>query len=174
MGFEAEYLPYLFDEQLQMCEDLGVEYLILGQHFLNGACEGKAAVMKTTEELALRTYLNNVLEGLSTGKYTYLCHPDLINYQGDDRIYYEAMRYLCEETKSMDIPLEINLLGAGDGRNYPSDRFFAIAGEVGNDVIIGIDAHEPESIGNQKAYLRGMEYVNKYGLHLLKKLPEFA
>lgn len=38
------------------------------------------------------------------------------------------------------------MLGAVDGRHYPSKRFLDIAGKVQNKAIIGIDAHSPEQI----------------------------
>ena len=34
LGFEAEYLPDFYEAQMKMCEELDVDYLIMGQHFL--------------------------------------------------------------------------------------------------------------------------------------------
>ena len=63
-------------------------------------------------------------------------------------------------------PLEINLLGMRLGRNYPDERFWAIAGEVGNTVVLGCDAHKPEDVCGGAAELEALRLVKKYSLRL--------
>ena len=67
------------------------------------------------------------------------------------------------------MPLEINMLGLGDHRFYPSDRFFDIAAEVGNDVIIGCDAHTPAALLDEETYSRAVGMATARGLNLLEK-----
>lgn len=78
-----------------------------------------------------------------------MAHPDVIRFTGDDVVYEREMRRLCLAAKEKHIPLEINLLGIRDGRYYPRELFWKIAGEVGCEVILGCDAHEPESIAKE-------------------------
>ena len=109
LGFEAEYLPEFYEAQMKMCEELDVDYLIMGQHFLPESLI--YAGSRTGSRRVLERYVDTVLEGLSTGAYSCLCHPDLVDFAGDGAFYRKQMRRLCEGVKKMGIPLEINLLG---------------------------------------------------------------
>ena len=80
------------------------------------------------------------------------------------------MTRLCSYLKSKDIPVEINLLGMSGGRHYPSDRFFSIAQKIGNKVIIGCDAHLPESLCDDRTIERGRRFAEKYGLEIVETL----
>lgn len=77
------------------------------------------------------------------------------------------MRGLCEDAKKAGLPLEINFLGIGGHRHYPNPAFWKIVGEVGNPVIFGSDAHEPDKVWNPAALKKGEEIVKENGLHLL-------
>jgi histidinol-phosphatase (PHP family) len=73
--------------------------------------------------------------------------------------------------KELDIPLEINMLGKGEGaRHYPADRFWKIAGQVGNRVILGADAHCARQLRDMDSYQGCMWIVDKYNLNLIKRL----
>ena len=66
--------------------------------------------------------------------------------------------------KEKHIPLEINLLGIRDGRYYPRELFWKIAGEVGCEVILGCDAHEPESIAKENDLIAAEKLIQSYHL----------
>ncbi len=168
-GFEAEYLPGFWEEQTAMEERLGIDYLILGQHNLE---EFQYAYMGASIEdpAVLTAYVDTVIKAVRTGRFLYVAHPDLIRFTGDEGLYQKEIHRLCREMKACGTPLEISLLGTGTGRHYPSDRFFAIAGEEENDVVIGIDAHNPAQIANDRAYEKGMAMIEKYGLHQVQEL----
>lgn len=162
IGFELEYYPHLFAPTLDMLSHFDYDYLIMGQHFINDE-EGEIYNSVPFEnEDKLERYTEQVLEGMSTGRFAYLAHPDVIGFSGDADIYYKHMRRMCEELKKMDIPLEFNLLGFEEKRIYPSERFFRIAKEVGNEVIIGCDAHkvqavaDPVTVDAAEAFLSGL------------------
>ena len=78
-------------------------------------------------------------------------------------------RRICEFAKKKNIPLEINFLGLGDNRCYPSKEFFAIAAEVGNEVLFGIDAHTPESLLAVEVEEKALQMVRDLGLKLIEK-----
>lgn len=80
------------------------------------------------------------------------------------------MRGLCEHAKKVNMPLEINFLGIWDNRHYPNPQFWKIAGEVGNTVIFGADAHQPEKVWNPEAIAVAESMVKKYGFQLLETL----
>ena len=117
IGFEAEYFPGIFDRLQGLCRDLGVEYLILGQHCLSDESEGAVWSTSPAGEGELKKYVDVVTEGLSTGCFTYLAHPDVLRYTGgDEKFYHDEMTRLCRAAKELSVPLEINMLGLGDHR----------------------------------------------------------
>lgn len=170
VGFETEYMPQYFDEQMALFDELGIDYLIMGQHFLASEQQGPYTGSRTESKEFLKDYVDRVIAGMKTGRFAYLAHPDLINYVGDDAIYEREIRRMCEALKELHIPLEINLLGLLEHKHYPREAFWAIAGSVGNEVILGIDAHWPEQIGDLDTYHRALELVQKYHLHLIDQL----
>ena len=86
---------------------------------------------------------------------------------GEEKVFERHMRRLCREAKSCNIPLEINMLGLRQGRNYPSDRFFRLVAEEGCPVVIGADAHKPEQVCLPDNYVQALEIVDRFDLQLI-------
>ena len=97
---------------------------------------GRYVGFKTDDEENLKNYVDFTIEGMQTGVFTYLAHPDLINYKGDDEIFQRHMKRLVEASLEFSIPLEINMYGFLDRRNYPCDRFFKMASDMGASFVI--------------------------------------
>lgn len=167
IGLEAEYYPKYFDTFIKFLADYPIDYLILGQHFMGNEIGARHNYHPTDSVADVQEYVDQVLEGLSTGRFTYLAHPDLIRFTGSDEDYYAPMRRLCEGAKKMNIPLELNMLGVWENRAYPCDRFYRIAAEVGNDVILGIDAHQPDRILEKDVLDRALELIDRTSVHLI-------
>ena len=138
IGFETEHMPDLIEAQDELLAPYPIDYMILGQHFLKQECDGVYTGAPTTDETTLQNYVDTVIAGLESGRYLYLAHPDLINYVGDAAIYERHMTRLCQYLKEHDRPIELNMLGAVDGRHYPSKRFLDIASKVQNKAIIEV------------------------------------
>ncbi len=170
LGFEVEYYPDYFEQQAEMLSPYPIEYYLLGQHFTNNEYDGVYCGKRTDSDEVLIRYCSQAAEALETGRFTYFAHPDLIFYDKDPVLYEQCMRKLCEKAKDLSIPLEINLLGIEAHRNYPKPLFWKIAGEVGNDVVIGSDAHSPEAVFNEDALREAEMIVQKNHLHLLEKV----
>lgn len=172
IGFEAEYYPDLFGNLLRAMEPYDFQYLLMGQHYIYNEYDHPIHNFSPCEDPAsLIQYVSQVLEGLQTGKFTYLAHPDMKIFTGDEEIYRREMRRLCEGVKKLGLPLEINGLGMGEGRSYPSDRFFSIAGEVGNVVVIGNDAHKADKVAREDVYQKCRQMAEKYHLQVLDTVP---
>ncbi len=167
LGFEAEYIPEFYDKQKKMAEQIGCDYMIMGQHFLKSENEGPYMGNITQDDTIIRDYVDSVIEGMGTGSYLYLAHPDLIHFRGMDSVYEWEMTRLCAAMKEMQIPLELNMLGMAVGKSYPTERFWKIVGEIGNDVILGIDAHCKENIADTDTYQKCLNLVEKYALRLI-------
>ena len=170
LGVEAEYFPELFSDTLALLRENGVEYMLLGQHFLVPG-EAYNCASPTEDESLLESYCNLVIQAMETGLFTYVAHPDFVNFVGERNIYERHMRRLCRTAKGCDIPLEINKLGLLVERHYPSNRFFSIVAEEGCKVVIGSDAHKPELVLHEKNEARAMEIVDRFGLELITE-PE--
>ena len=181
IGFEMEYFPDVFDKtmddiascrvQLESGEEIHLDYMILGQHMagLNTEAPGYSG-MPSDSEARLADYVENVIKGLETGRFTYLAHPDLINFTGPEAVYEKHMREICIAAKELKIPLEINLLGLHEHRNYPNDLFFSMVRDCGNLVVMGCDAHAPERVGNPILIAEGEAFAEKHGLKILDEL----
>lgn len=168
IGLEAEYIPSLMESQEELLSGCPLDYMILGQHFLGTESSSVYAGFPTEDESVLEEYVRLVTEGVQTGKYLYVAHPDLIRYTGPDNIYEKHMLPLCRFLKENDIPVEINALGASQGRHYPSGRFLRIAGQAGTSCIIGVDAHCPEQLLNREGVDICEGLAEKFHLPLCK------
>lgn len=169
IGFEAEYYPAHFADLLTFLEPFDYEYLILGQHFLYNEVDAPYAAHATEEEKLLNDYVDQCIRAMNTGAFTYVAHPDLIRYEGDEGIYRAAVRRMCREAKACGIPLEVNLLGIGTQRHYPRRAFWEEVSVVGNDVVLGWDAHEPQAFLNTELEETAETMVEELGLHLLER-----
>jgi histidinol-phosphatase (PHP family) len=148
IGFEAEYMPDLMEAQTEFLSQYPLDYMIQGQHFIGQENNENYAGRETGDAAKLSAYVDLCIEGAKTGKYLYLAHPDLIHFTGENDIYEKEMKRLCTAMKAIDMPLEMNVLGLATARNYPDGRFWKMAKETGNKVILGMDAHEPAQLKN--------------------------
>lgn len=164
IGFESEYIPELMEAQNRLLSGYPVDYMILGEHFLGREPDAPYTGFPTDDEAELRAYVDTVIEGLDTGKYKYLAHPDLLNFTGSDEVYERHFMRLCRYLREQDIPVEINLLGVRDGRHYTSERFLRIAQKAQNSVIIGCDAHTPQALSSLPEQEQCAELAKKFGL----------
>lgn len=170
IGFEAEYFPSLFDKLLDRFKGYPIDYLIMGQHFLDMEAPGTYFGNPFKEEKRLSDYVDQVIKGLSTGKFTYLAHPDLPCYVGSRAIYKKHMKRLCEYVKKANIPLEINGLGISEGRHYPNTDFVKLAKDTGCRFVLGLDAHTP-FVFNDLAYRRSVDnFLDKVNITLEKQV----
>lgn len=170
IGFEAEYYPAVFEDMLALISKYDYDYLILGQHYLGNEELEYPLGRGWDDEAFLARYVDQVCQGLSTGVFTYLAHPDNLKFVGDDAAYERQMRRLCQTCLDLDIPLEINLLGLRAGRHYPSERFFNIAADMGNKVVLGCDAHAPNEVAISENIRQGHELAKRCGLRVLDQI----
>lgn len=161
-GFEAEFDPS--KEQFLGALRDKCDYMILGQHFINGVAE------KNNPNYPIE-YAKMVCRGIDSGIFDIVAHPDLfmqfrdsIETEEDKRLFEQnsiiASQMICDRAKEMGIPIEINfggidqMLVQNDGElSYPHSLFWNIAQESGVQVLYGIDTHNPEMISKTGEYL---------------------
>ena len=167
LGLEAEYYPATWNELLPRLQDAGIEYLILGQHWLGNEQGEHGSGCITISEDLLKRYCRQVMDGLSTGVFTYLAHPDLFRFLGDREIYRRHMSALCRFARQGKNPQELNLRGILCNKHYPNEEFWALAAEEGCSVVLGLDAHDPSHIANLQPEAKAKEIIRHYGLKVL-------
>lgn len=167
IGFETEYYPSLWEKSLKFWSNYPLDYLILGQHFApeEEALGASYSGYRSDDKQRLIDYTDCVIDAMNTGLITYVAHPDLINYTGDDSdlLLHERTR-LIKEAVRLDIPLEYNLLGMVTKRNYPDSDFFRLAGELGAGVILGCDSHSPDRVVDSPEIACAKETLASFGI----------
>ena len=170
IGFEAEYYPAYHADLLAYLEPYPYEYLIMGQHFIKNEIDAGFYCGGRLEKDVAWEYAGQVVEGLRTGDFTYLAHPDLPSNTERGQQYKAAMEWLCREALALGIPLELNFLGLADGRAYPCRDFWEIVGKTGNSVIFGCDAHDPHAVANPQTIELAQSWVNAYDLKVIDRV----
>ena len=164
IGFEAEYSPKYFAPLISALQNYPVDYIIQGQHFVADEITGFYAGEQTWSEQRLSDYAELTVEGMKTGLFSYLAHPDLLNFLGEDSIFEKHMQKIVETSIALDIPLEVNMLGFETHRHYPSRRFFKMASKMGAQFVIGCDAHTPEAIRLPSDNLSFQAFLDECGI----------
>ena len=138
LGLEVEYLYTLWEPLLRLLEPYPIEYLILGQHYLGDGIDAPFCGERTKSADYLRQYCRQTREALETGKFRF-----------------------CKE---IDMPLEINLLGVREDRNYPRELFWKIAAREGNSVIYGMDAHHAAHMDSPEVIAKADRFLERCGI----------
>ncbi len=173
IGFEMEYYRNHFKKMFDFAKKSGAEYLILGEHHVDDeSISIHHTMVPCNSHKRLSKYANLVVEAIETKVFTYIAHPDVYNFGGDnDDFYIKEMRKICVASKKHNIPLEINLLGIRENRTYPKEIFWQIAGEEQCPVTFGFDAHDVLSAYDADSIIIAKEWVKKFNLNYIGK-PE--
>lgn len=175
-GMECEYFPELDKFLREQLQNGTLDYLILGNHYhslINGEISGWYGDLHEDSDVV--DYTNHSIIALKSGLFSCFAHPDI--FMNSMEIWtptIEACAYrICRAAKECQVPLEINLSRiCSEGKRiyfdgiryaYPHYRFFEIAKEVGNDVIIGQDAHNPDDFLHNN-YEKGLDFAREIGI----------
>lgn len=179
-GFEGEYMRdyekyYAWLHKKGFCQ-----YLIMGQHWFqddNGK-EWQTGNLPSTEYYLL--YVKSVLEGMRTGLFQMVAHPDLIfmNWHKWDRNCDAACDLLVEQCELNHYMLEFNANGYRrgigefeDGRRYqyPHRKLWEKVAQTGIPVVIGSDCHQVRQVYDE-AVEKAYEEAEKLGLRVVTEL----
>ena len=144
-GFECEYYPECMDEYRWLQDQFGYELMVLGQHWYG---EGRKYFAFDSNKTAyeMHVYADTICEGLNTGMFNFLAHPDLnmLGYApGWDKETESVLRQIFAECEKLNIPVEINGAGAVEQRGYPDKNAFLLSKEYKLRYLINMDAHDP-------------------------------
>ena len=158
----ADYVESLRTLKKEYKDDIEI-LMIMGQHFIHNEYEVPNYYASNPTYEDAKQYVRQTLEGLRTGMFTYIAHPDILRHE-DPVFYRELMTEYCRELKDMDIPVEYNILGYRNKKWYPNALFWQVVAEVGNRVVLGYDAHEPGALLEENNYDACMGYLNMLGI----------
>lgn len=140
-GLECEYNPALMDHYRSYRESFGYEIFILGHH---NTYDHRMDYFCTTKPSEVLRYAEEVCQGLETGFFTFLAHPDVFmaGYSVYDDSVRTAMDRIFKVCERMKIPVEINANGAHYRRGYPNRQVWEQARDYDLSCLIGSDAHQ--------------------------------
>lgn len=171
LGLELEYYPKLLPNLLPVLRDYPLDYFILGQHFVGNEIDEHYSGWPTDNPRILQRYVDQVIEGMYSGVFTYVAHPDLIHFTGEASVYSAQMNRLCKAAKNCGVPLEVNLLGFVEKRVYPNVLFWEQAATENCAVILGRDAHKPQHLLDDETERRVMDLIAPFQFSILDTVP---
>lgn len=159
-GLEIEYLPRYCGYYEQLLERYRPDYLLLGEHFYTDRHGQFLNITQAEDTAQYLDYAHAVAEGLRTGYFRMLAHPDLfaINRLPWDRNCDAATDIILEAAAVTDTVVEFNANGFRrgihdypDGRRYmyPHPAFWNKVCGSGIRVIVGSDCHEPQQVWDE-------------------------
>ncbi len=184
-GGEIEYLSDFGKYYERLLNSKAVDYFILGQHFYSpdGFRYVNVYVDFKNDNPPVMDYAKSCMDGMKTGYFLYLAHPDLIflnDLVKGGKLSDECKRaisYMVEESVKNDYVLELN--GGGyncleefsDGMRhpYPVRYFWEEVAKTNIRCIIGSDAHHPDAVYN-KSHDELKEKALSMGLNLVERL----
>ncbi len=176
IGLESEYYKANHDERVMLHDRL--DYLILGQHFLDP--EASVSFFKNNSEEEILEYGKLVCEALDTGLFMYLAHPDVFMSKQENftKACVDVARMIASKCVDLDIPVELNVHNVRKGKHlisnkeeyfYPNKSFWTIMSEYPIKVLLGIDAHKPEDLLDFDAIEKSLNEVSDLNLNFITK-----
>ncbi len=168
IGYENEYIPELLYEQDKILSEYPIDFLIQGQHSIRQENYSPYTGIETLDKDILYSYTKLAVNGIKSGRYLYLAHPDLINFKGDSKMYEECAHKICKTLKEYDKPYEFNMLGYWQKRHYPVEAFIDIASEYKLKAIIGTDAHDPGELLKTREREKATSLLKEKGFEIIE------
>lgn len=174
IGLECEYFEEYMPWLQSFVKEKNIDYIIFGNHYYK-TDEAKVYFGTACARAEyLEIYAEECINGMKTGLYSYLCHPELFmrGYSHFDKHCERISRRICETAKAYHIPLEYNLNGLmynqiNGVELYPHHKFWEIAAEIGNQAIIGVDAHNNKDLEKQEYWNYAHAFLEDCGIEIL-------
>jgi len=176
IGLECEYFEDRMEWLKKSIDQYQLDYIILGNHFHKFETHDRYYGFYRDKKNLLLDYLSDSVAALDTGMYSAYAHPDIF-VRSLERWSFEAEKMsemLLLKARDSDVPVEYNLGGVRSGNyggiGYPYPRFWELAAAIGNEVIIGIDAHSPMDFHDTNTILAAEKYLHSLGIKPITKL----
>jgi histidinol-phosphatase (PHP family) len=175
LGIEADFVPGAEDRTAALLERRGFDYVVGSVHFIGDRAvdfddpDWDVWVDDGDADAVWRRYFNAVAEGVRSGLFDILGHPDLVKVWGrgrplperDPRFYYEPA---VEAIAESGIAVEVSTAGLRKPVDeiYPSPAFARMCVDAGAAFSLSSDAHAPDQVGFE--YGRALEMLNGLGV----------
>lgn len=174
-GLEIEYCPDMIYYYKCLLQPGKLDYLLLGQHFYSPAGKEPVNVYfieETGDTFPYVDYALSLKEGMETGLFRMLAHPDVIfinDLPWDDNCE-RACDIIIEAARETGTILELNANGFRRGEKeycdgtrcpYPHHQFWKKVSGTDMPVVIGSDCHNPDVLWDEhvrKAYRTAEEW----------------
>ena len=174
VGFEAEYYPQMEEYYKSLLKDK-IDFLILGQHCYLKDDQFQWYFHKDSPIEDIKRYVDDVIAGIKSGLFKYLCHPDL--FMSSQSVWTNELeqesRRLLKVCEQYDVPVELNICGMRrrnydeEHYSYPNGNFYKLIKDYKVKVVLGIDAHDPSHF-SQHEVDAGLRFAKKYNLTLIE------
>lgn len=174
IGLECEYFPQYMPWLKEQIAQYQLDYVIFGNHYYQSDEDYPYFGVYTTSHEMLSLYEESAIQGMESGIYAYLAHPDLFmaSYDQFDEHCERVSRHICRTARKLNLPLEYNLGTAPykehmAGHMFPHPSFWQIAKDEGCTAIIGVDAHHPRWLQTPVYYHEASEFLRKLGIRMI-------
>lgn len=177
IGLECEYYPKYTNWLREFAKENKLDYLIFGNHYHETDELRIYYGTQTIHDSMLDNYVNSTIEGLKTGLYSYIAHPDLfMRARKWDKKCEEATHKICKFCEENEIIMEYNLAGLRysivEGKMlYPHDEFWKIASTYKIKAIIGVDAHSPSNLRDTSLYELAYKKLSEWNIEIVENIP---
>lgn len=176
IGLECEYYPRYMKWLDKFSKENDLDYLILGHHYYETDEIYPYFGSSAKDNDMLDKYVESTIEGMKTGLFSYLAHPDLyMRARPWDKYCEQAAHKICAYCKEHDIIMEYNLAGlrysvVRGKMEYPHIEFWKIAASYKNKAIIGVDAHNPKHLEDTSYYELALKTLQDLGIEVVEDI----
>ncbi len=175
---ECEYFPEYIHWLKGIIKEYKLDYIIFGNHHFHTDEKFPYFGRNTDSVDMLELYEESAIEGMESGLFAYLAHPDLFmrSYPEFDHHCKLVSRHICRTAARLNLPLEYNL-GYEEYNDIhgitsiPYPDFWKVAAHEGCTAIIGVDAHNNQYLENPFYYSRATETLRKLGIKVIDRIP---
>lgn len=179
-GLEIEYFKDKISYYKELLKNYKLDYLVLGQHFYKNENNKYINTYFIEDSSEFLNYANVVIEGMKTGFFKILAHPDVIfiNDIAWDNNCDKFCDLIITAAKENDFILEFNANGIRRGKKefcdgiryaYPHKRFWEKVAKENIKVVINSDCHSPKQVWDLSMDLAYKEAID-LGLNIITKI----
>lgn len=178
IGLECEYFPDYLYWLKELVEKYQLDYIIFGNHYFHTDEKFPYFGRCTTNVDMLELYEESAIEGMESGLFAYMAHPDLFmrSYPEFDKHCKLICRHICRTAARLNLPLEYNIGYEVENEirgkiGVPHPEFWKIAANEGCVAIIGLDAHDNHCLESSVYYNRAVKSLGELGVKVIDTIP---
>ncbi len=159
IGLECEYYPAEIEWLKSQKIICNLDYLIFGNHYIYNEYTGFYAG-NAYSNIELRQYMESSIKGMETGLYECFAHPELfmMGFEKPTQYMLDIFREMICAAKNLNVVIERNT------KIQFHLALWQIVAEIQPRVIVGVDAHSPESLLYTQAYEDNLRVLDMLGI----------